>query len=131
MTNLILVKAHRLIEQALLRKLLRVVYRSNSLVQIDRVEDVLDCDDRVELKRFNKDFICGHVANAHLDQVLVFCELDACHCLEGLQGLKLELLVIVFDDSIVVQVEGIIPAAHLSLISMDILHLVLPHLGKL
>ena len=131
MTNLILMKAHRLIEQALLDKLLRATCRSNSLVQIDRVEDVLDCDDRVELKRFNEDFICGHVANAHLDQVLVFCELDACHCLEGFQGLKLELLVIGFDDSIVLQVESIIPAAQLSLISMDILHLVLPQLGKL
>ena len=129
MTNLILVKAHRLIEQALLDKLLRAIRRSNSLVQIDRVEHVLDCDDRVELKRFNEDFICRHVANAHLDQVLVFCELNACHCLKGLQGLKLELLVIGFDDSIVLQIESVIPAAQLSLISMDILHLVLPQLG--
>ena len=131
MTNFILVKAHGLIEQALLDKLLRAIRRSNSLVQIYRVEHVLDCDDRVELKRLNEDFICRHVANAHLDQVLVFCELNACHCLEGLQGLKLELLVIGFDDSIVLQVESVIPAAQLSLISMDILHLVLPQLGKL
>ena len=129
MTNFILVKAHGLIEQALLDKLLRAICRSNSLVQIDRVEHVLDCDDRVELKRLNEDFICRHVANAHLDQVLVFCELDACHCLERLQSLKLELLVIGFDDSIVLQIESVIPAAQLSLISMDILHLVLPQLG--
>ena len=131
MTNLILVKAHGLIEQALLDKLLRAIRRSNSLVQIDRVEHVLDCDDRVELKRLNEDFICRHVANAHLDKVLVVSKLDASHCLEGLQGLKLELLVICFDDSIVLQVESVIPAAQLSLISMDILHLVLSQLGKL
>ena len=131
MTNLILMKAHRLIEQALLEELLRAICRSNSLVQIDRMENVLDCNDRVELKRLNEDFICGHVANAHLDQVLIVCELNACYCLEGLQGLKLKLLVIGFDDSIVLQIECVIPAAQLSLISMDILHLVLSQLGQL
>lgn len=75
---------------------------------------------RRETDVLQENLVRRDVADANLDEKLVFRELDFGERLEGLECLKLELLVVLFDDRVLVEVKDVVARPDLSL---DLLHL--------
>ena len=98
-------------------------------VQVEKLQVFANVGE--ELQRFNENLVRAHVSNAHLDQVGVVGELNARDGIEGLQCLKLELLVVGFDDVVLLQIQCIVSASELTLIRVHVLHLIPAQLGHL